>query len=112
MVWPKLVPPALCTTAAKVSIDTGGTDEDGAPIPAKRVDALCNYQSSAKVVLTADKREVQLSGVCLFDGDIAPELPELTSGTVDVAGGTYKLLRGSKARNPDGTVNYTRLELV
>ena len=109
--WPKLVPPALCKTPAKVSIETGGTDEDGAPIPALVVEAKCNYQSSGKVVLAADKREVQLSGVCLFDGDLAPELPELTGGTVEVAGGMYKLFRGSKARNPDGTVNYTRLEL-
>lgn len=111
MVWPKLVPPALCTTAATVYLDTGGTDEDGAPIPVLVVEAKCNYQSSGRVVLTADKREVQLSGVCLFDGDLAPELPELTGGTVEVAGGAYKLFRGAKARNPDGTVNYTRLEL-
>lgn len=111
MVWPKLIPPALCTTAAKVRVDTGGTDEDGAPVPALTVEAACNYQSGGRVVLTADKREVQIAGVCLFDGDIAPDLPELTSGTVEVAGGVYKLFRGSKARNPDGTVNYTRLEL-
>lgn len=111
MVWPKLVPPALCTVPAKVIIMTGGTDEDGAPIPALEVEAWCNFQSSAKIVLNADKREVQLSGVCLFDGDLAPELPELTSGTVEVVGGVYKLFRGTKARNPDGTVNYTRLEL-
>lgn len=111
MVWPKLVPPAFCTTAATVHLDTGGTDENGAPVPALTVAGQCNYQSSGKVVLTTDQREVRLSGVCLFDGDLAPELPELTSGTVEVAGGTYKLLRGSKARNPDGTVNYTRLEL-
>lgn len=111
MVWPKLVPPALCTTAAKVRIDTGGTDEDGAPIPALEIEAKCNYQSCGKVVLTADKREVLLSGVCLFDGDLTPELPELTGGKVTVAGDAYKLLRGTKARNPDGTVNYTRLEL-
>lgn len=111
MYWPKLVPASLCTVPVKVSIETGGTDEDGAPIPALKVEAKCSFQSSAKVVLTTDKREVQLSGVCLFDGDIAPDLPELTSGTVEVAGGVYKLLRGIKARNPDGTVNYTRLEL-
>lgn len=111
MHWPKLVPPVLCTVPVKVIVETGGTDEDGAPIIALEAEAKCNYQSSAKVVLTADKREVQLSGVCLFDGDLAPELPELVGGTVEVAGGTHKLFRGSKARNPDGTVNYTRLEL-
>ena len=111
MHWPRLIPPSLCTMPAKVSIDTGGTDEDGAPVPALKVEAKCNFQSSAKVVLTTDRREVQIAGVCLFDGDLVPELPELTSGTVEVAGGRYKLFRGSKARNPDGTVNYTRLEL-
>lgn len=112
MVWPKLVPSWLCTTPAHVRADSGGTDEDGAPIVALEIDAGCNYQSGGKVVLTADKREVRLSGVCLFDGDIAPELPELTSGTVEVAGGKYEIFQGAKARNPDGTVNYTRLELI
>ena len=33
-------------------------------------------------------------------------------GTVIVNGIKRRIYRGTKARNPDGTVNYTKLELV
>jgi hypothetical protein len=49
--------------------------------------------------------------VALFDGDIAPELDVLT-GAVEICGGCRIIYRGSKCRNPDGTVNYTKLELM
>lgn len=67
---------------------------DGGPIPGLEVKARCSFQSSAKLVLTTDRREVQRSRGCLFDGDIVPKLPALASGAVEVAGGTYRLFLG------------------
>jgi hypothetical protein len=55
---------------------------------------------------------VQLSGTALFPGDIAPELDTIGAGTVTVFGETRRIFRGTKARNPDGTVNYCRLDLI
>lgn len=112
MGWPCLVPKALCKTPVRVTIYREGIDEDGAPLTALTMETTCNWQSSAKVVRTDETHMVQLSGVALFSGDLCPELAVISAGKVEVFGGVRDIFRGSKARNPDGTVNYTRLELI
>ena len=48
----------------------------------------------------------------LFYGDIAPDVPVISCGVATVFGVERTIISGEKARNPDGTVNYTRLELT
>lgn len=55
---------------------------------------------------------MQLSAQAYFIGDIVPELPTLSNGEVIVNGVKRRIYQGEKARNPDGTVNYTRLDLI
>ncbi len=112
MKYPSLVPKRLCKTDIHVCIEREGLTEDGGPIPAFTADLKCNYQDTAKTVLTAEGKQIQLSGVALFPGDIAPTLPVLSSGTVTVFGGSRHIFQGNKARNPDGTVNFTELRLI
>jgi hypothetical protein len=50
--------------------------------------------------------------VALFNGDIAPDADTI-EGDVEVLSGIHRRIYASqKNRNPDGTVNYTRLELI
>lgn len=112
MRYPCLVRQQDCKTPIWIRIDREGISEEGEPLAAFEGDLMCNYQDSAKTVLTAEKKLVQLSGTALFPGDIAPEVPELSGGTVKVLGMSRRIFRGWKARNPDGTVNYTRLDVV
>lgn len=112
MTYPCLVPKALCRTPITGTIHREGIDEDGAPMRAVTFDTCCNWQDSAKIIRTDETRAVQLSGVALFPGDLCPELAVISSGTAVVFGGSRTIFRGSKCRNPDGTVNYTRLELI
>lgn len=72
----------------------------------------CNYQDKARKVLTKDKEELQITGTAYFDGDIAPELPQISSGYVVLFGKEFTVIEGQKARNLDGSVNYTELWLV
>lgn len=112
MKYPSLVPKRLCQTPVTVAIHQEGISEDGEPIAAFSGGFLCNYQDSAKTVLTAEKKLVQLAGVALFPGDICPEIATISGGTVTVNGVDREIFQGMKARNPDGTVNYTELRLV
>lgn len=112
MKYPCLVPKRLCRTLVTVTIQNEGISEDGEPIAAFSETLSCNYQDSAKTILTAEKKLVQLSGVALFPGDICPGLAVLSSGTIEVEGVKREIFQGRKARNPDGTVNYTELRLV
>lgn len=111
MKYPDLVPKWATKTPISITLYGDGVDEDGAPIVAFRGDLMCNWQESSGVARTTQTRTLRIAGVALFSGDIAPELPVISSGKVEVLGGRYAILRGSKARNPDGTVNYTRLEV-
>lgn len=112
MIYPELVPERVCQTPCRVTIYGEGLGRDGEPLPVFDKELKCNYQDSAKSVLTAEQKLVQLSGVAMFPGDIAPEVPVLSGGTFTVFGVERQIFKGMKARNPDGTVNYTRLDVV
>lgn len=110
--FPSLVKKQFCKTPVEVTIYGEGVGEDGAPIVSYSGEHLCNYQDKAKTVLTAEKKLVQVSGVALIPGDIAPDLPTLSGGTVEINGVKRDIAQGIKARNPDGTVNFTELDVI
>lgn len=112
MRYPCLVRKRDCKTAVKVCLEPEGLGVYGEPLPALELDLVCNYQDSAKSVLTADKKLVQLSGVALFPGDIAPSFETLSGGMIEIAGTVRRIFQGQKHRNPDGTVNYSELDVV
>ncbi len=112
MKYPNLVPDCVCTTDISVKIYSEEISEEGAPIIAFEADLKCNYQDSAKTVLTTEKKLVQIAGTAMFNGDIAPDVPALSGGEVVVFGVTRQIIRGVKSRNPDGTVNFTRLDVM
>jgi hypothetical protein len=112
MRYPYLITKQSCSTAVHVTFYDEGLAETGAPIVLLDADLFCNYQDSAKVVLTKEKKEVQLTGVALFRGDIAPNAKAISSGEVIIFDEARSIVKGTKARNPDGTVNYCRLELM
>lgn len=112
MNYPKLVRKEQCKTDIHVVLYGEGITEDGEPIIALEDDFKCNYQDKAKRVLTAEKVVIQLIAKAYFIGDIAPNLSVISGGQVTVFGETRSIYQGSKARNPDGTVNFTELEIM
>lgn len=112
MKYPCLVPKRLCKTDIHVRIESEELTEDGGPQILLEGDFECNYQDTAKRVLTAEQKLVQITGTAMFPGDIAPDIPVISGGEVIVFGVARRILQGMKARNPDGTVNYTRLDLI
>ncbi|WP_415068189.1 hypothetical protein [Lacrimispora sp.] len=76
------------------------------------LDLKCNFQDRAKTILTAEKKMVRIAGTAMLSGDIAPEIPSLSGGTVTVFGRERRIEQGTKNRNPDGTVNFCTLEVV
>ena len=63
-------------------------------------------------MLTAEKKMVQITGTALFPGDICPGLAVISGGSVELFGVKRRIEQGTKARNPDGSVNYTEVLLV
>ena len=84
----------------------------GEPLEPVTYSGKCNYQDRAKTILTAEKKLVEITGSALFPGDICPELPIISGGKAEVFGVKRRILQGRKARNPNGTVNYTEVLLI
>lgn len=112
MKYPCLIQKRFCQTEIEVEIEQEGVTKYGEPLPAFVWKGTCNWQEKAKTVLTAEKKLIQLSGCALIPGDIAPALPTISGGTVVISGEKRRIQEGSRARNPDGTVNYTRLDVM
>lgn len=111
MNYPCLIPAQFCTTDIHFEIEQEGLNKYGEPLDTIIIDTKCNYQDSAKTILTADKKLVQLSGIAQMPGDICPDLPAISGGSAVVFGVKRRIFQGLKARNPDGTVNYTEVRL-
>lgn len=112
MVYPKLVREKECKTDIHVVLYKEEVTEDGEPVIALEKDLKCNYQDKAKRILTPEKVLIQLTSRAFFIGDIAPDLPVISGGQISIFGETRQIYQGTKARNPDGTVNYTVLEIM
>ena len=89
-----------------------GLNEYGELLEPVGYSGKCNYQDKAKTVPTAEKKLVQITGTALFPGDICPELPVISGGSAEIFGVKRRILQGTKARNPDGTVNFTDVLLT
>lgn len=112
MKYPCLVHKKFCKTPIKVIIYQEGISEDGESLKAIEIDTKCNYQDKARTVLTAEQKLIRIDGTVIIPGDIAPGISVISDGEVVVLGVKRKIFKGEKARNPDETVNFTKLELV
>lgn len=112
MIYPQLVRKRDCKTDIHVILYAEEPSEEGEPIIALEDNFKCNYQDNAKRILTSEKVLIQLKGKAYFVGDVAPNISNITGGQVVIFGETRQIYQGTKARNPDGTVNYTELEIM
>lgn len=112
MKYPCLVPKRLCRTKIELTIEQEGVNKYGEPLNSYAYTGMCNYQDKAKVVYTEEKKKVQITGTAIFPGDICPELPVISCGHAVVFGKIRQIAQGTKARNPDGSVNFTEVQLI
>ena len=109
MTWPNLVQDWMCQTPITLVIEDEGLTEDGAPAEVFSAELLCNWQDGGKVELTPEQKYVRITGKALFPGDICPEVPVIAAGYGIVDGARRTIAYGSKARNADGSVNFTEV---
>lgn len=109
MAYPKLV---ICAkTPVHVVIESEDTNEFNERVVLLDADFLCNYQDSASVKYSADKSAPVITGTLYINGDILPSAAVISCGHVVIYGHRREIVRGTKGRNPDGSVNYTKIEV-
>ena len=111
MKYPALVPDRVCTTPVTV-YRTDGLNRDGSPKRTVVFEGKCFYSEKTRQKLTAEKQFITLSGEALFNGDIAPDADVITGDVELLSGIKRRIYSSEKAKNPNGTVNYTRIELI
>lgn len=110
MKYPKLVRAAK--TPVHVVITAENPNEYGERETLLEADFTCNYQDAATINFSPQKQSSQVTGTIYIDGDILPGVAVISCGHVVIFGETREIKSGSKARNFDGSVNYTRLDVV
>lgn len=91
---------------------SAGLDDDGAPEVTGQWEGLVNFSEKAKRVQDQDGQWIRLAGVIHVKGDILPGI-QFQEGTARVEGYPERKIIGYyRPRNPDGSVNHTRLELI
>lgn len=90
---------------------TYGLNRDGSKKKIVIFEGKCFHQEKAYQKLTAEKQLIILSGAAFFSGDISPDTAVI-EGYAEIGGREYKIFSSEKAKNLDGTVNFTRLELM
>lgn len=87
-------------------------NRDGSPKRTVIFESKCICNEKTKQKITAEKQIITLSDGALLNGDIAPDF-DIITGEIQLKSGVKRRIYASeKAKNPDGTVNYTRLELI
>lgn len=109
MAYPKLV--AFAKTPVHVTIESENTNEFNEAEVLLDADFLCNYQDSASVSYSKDKQSTDITGTIYINGDILPSAAVISRGSVIIFGQKRNIVKGSKGRNPDGSVNYTKIEV-
>ena len=109
MKYPKLVRGAK--TPVHVVIEAEHPNEFGERETLLKDDLKCNYQDVARTNFKQEKQSSQVTGVIYIDGDILPGVAVISTGYVNIFGERREIVLGRKARNLDGSVNYTRLEV-
>lgn len=110
MKFPDLVPECVCTTPITVHLEDG-LDEDGCPKKTVLFSGKCNYTQTDYPTTDAQQHKVMIAGVALFCGDPVPGRSLSGTAVVGVEPTERVIHAFSRAYNPDGTVNYTRVEL-
>lgn len=112
MKFPELVPNKVCRTSIKIQFENG-LEEDGSPKKTVLFAGFCNWKETGRIVFDKERKAVNLTGIALLNGDPLKDA-EFLEGKVYVGEGktAHKIHAYDRARNPDGTVNYTKLELV
>lgn len=105
-------PDHLLVTPCTITLDAKGLNADGEPEKAKPISTKCMWSEHTKRVYTADGKQVILSGQVIVKGDIAPNMPEISSGTVQIGKRVMRIHEAARPKNPDGTVHHTVFKLV
>lgn len=98
------------TTEKRETVISGSVLIDGDILASLGVDKIdFGVDEEGYLVLTSVK--IDENGILSYCDEIEPDTDIIASGYVVIFGRRRNIVKGQKARNPDGSVNYTRLDV-
>ena len=111
MIYPKLVRKCDCKIPVEIHFYLDELNEDGEQIEIISIKAKCNYQEESKNEIS-DKENISRGiGKIYLHDDIIPQYNNINDGYVIILGNKRQITQVVKSRNPDGTVNYLRIDV-
>ena len=110
MKYPELVPDWVCTMPIELHIESESLSESGEPVELFSAKLLCNWQDGGRTKLSNEQKYIDVFGSAFFNGDICPNISNITAGWAVIFGETREIFKGFKRRNPDGKVNHTEIQ--
>ncbi len=89
----------------------GGLDEDGGVETVGSWTGKVNLSERVRRVQDGNGQWIALSGVLHIEGDVLPGV-QFDNGEVVIDGVSRRIISYSRPRNPDGSVNHTRIEMA
>lgn len=111
MKYPKLVRKSDCKIPVEIHFYTDELNEDGQQIEINPIYAYCNYQEESKNDITDKSNISRGTGRIYLRDDIIPQYNNINDGYVVILGNKRQITKIVKSRNPDGTVNYLRIDV-
>ena len=102
----------LAVTPFSAEIKGADVNPDGEQETVKINSGMCIFDESSHREITKDGKKIVSNALVMIEGDVAPSLSDVSSGRVTVNGCTYEIAKGSRPRNPDGTVHHTEFEVI
>lgn len=112
MYYPKLVRKCDCKIPVEITFYSDELNEDGEQQNFGPFYTFCNYQEETKNENT-DKSAISRGiGKIYLRDDIIPLYNNFNDGFVVILGNKRQIQQVVKSRNPDGTVNYLRIDVI
>lgn len=102
----------FCKTNCKVILYQEGLSENGGPLKNLEISSKCRFVEQTKVIIDQDGKKIELVGIAVLVGDIAPDIKKISNGECYINGTKYFIYGARRPRNPDGSVHHTTLELM
>ncbi len=105
-------PKELANIEYSLLLEEIGVSEEGSPIAGIEKTGKCIFSEKSKRIVTEDGKEITLFGKVAIEGDVAPSLKTVASGTIILNGQKYEIYSGYRPRNPDGSIFCTEFEVM
>lgn len=105
-------PSFLANQECKVVIEKEGISEEGEPIEELSIVKKCIFRERDKTIISKEGKKIILNGEVLIQGDISSDSKNISNGYIELNEKKYYIYSGYRVRNPDGTVNHTKFEVI